>query len=163
MLFIWAKKEIIIPMSYNTNPQTSHSSSKIHTFLIFTTRHLICISKSCLYSYSHLQASPIWDLPVSLLPRPCTAQISWDATVVCPPWMSRDVSHLLHLWMGWYSWMEQKKYELCLASVFVQLHFNSWRIRTRKVHLGLLLGFAATDLPVNGILLHKQNQLFFTC
>lgn len=55
----------------------------------------------------------------------------------------------------------RKKCQLCLVSVFVQLHFNSWRVRIRKAHLWLLLGFAATALPAHGILLHKQNQLFF--
>lgn len=55
-----------------------------------------------------------------------------------------------------------EKHELCLVCVFVQLHFSTWIIRIRKVHMWLLLGFAVTAFPVHGILLHKQNQLFFT-
>lgn len=65
----------------------------------------------------------------------------------CHSGASWGISHLLHLCRGWYSWMEQKKCELCLVSVFLHLHFNSCRIRIRKVHLRLLLGFAATASP----------------
>lgn len=58
---------------------------------------------------------------------------------------------------GW----NRKKCELCLVSVFLPLHFNSCRIRIRKVHLRRLLGFAATASPSSWYFASQTELVIF--